>query len=99
MTCPLAYLNGRLLPQDEARLPVHDAGFVMGATVTDLCRTFRLELLETRETISDTVFGPAVLASALALGDRLAPVASPLPPQLRILTRWTLLRTRGGRTS
>lgn len=45
-------------------------------------RPLRLELLETRETISDTVFGPAVLASALALGDRLAPVASPLPPPL-----------------
>jgi branched-subunit amino acid aminotransferase/4-amino-4-deoxychorismate lyase len=34
-------LNGRLLPQAEARLPLHDAGFVLGATVTDLCRTFR----------------------------------------------------------
>src|SRR4051794_29421982 len=38
---PLAYLNGHFLPQSEARLPLHDAGFVMGATVTDLCRTFR----------------------------------------------------------
>ena len=26
------------------RVPVHDAGFVMGATVTDLCRTFRHRL-------------------------------------------------------
>jgi branched-subunit amino acid aminotransferase/4-amino-4-deoxychorismate lyase len=41
MSSALAYLNGRLLPQDEARLPLHDAGFVLGATVTDLCRTFR----------------------------------------------------------
>ena len=37
---PLAYLDGRLLPQNEARLTLHDAGFVWGATVTDLCRTF-----------------------------------------------------------
>ena len=37
---PLAYLNGRFLPQAEARLTLHDAGFVWGATVTDLCRTF-----------------------------------------------------------
>jgi branched-chain amino acid aminotransferase len=37
---PLAYLNGRFLPQSEASLPLHDAGFVMGATVTDFCRTF-----------------------------------------------------------
>lgn len=41
MTEPLAYLDGRYLPYPEARLPLHDAGFVLGATVTDLCRTFR----------------------------------------------------------
>jgi branched-subunit amino acid aminotransferase/4-amino-4-deoxychorismate lyase len=41
MTEPLAYLNGQLLPQSRACLPLHDAGFVLGATVTDLCRTFR----------------------------------------------------------
>src|SRR5436190_16456800 len=38
---PLAYLNGCFLAQSEASLTLHDAGFVMGATVTDLCRTFR----------------------------------------------------------
>jgi branched-subunit amino acid aminotransferase/4-amino-4-deoxychorismate lyase len=41
---PLAYLNSSFLPQAEARLPLHDAGFVFGATVTDLCRTFRHRL-------------------------------------------------------
>ena len=40
MSEPLAYLNGRFLPQSQATLPLHDAGFVMGATVSDLCRTF-----------------------------------------------------------
>lgn len=40
MSEPLAYLNGRFLPQREAALPLYDAGFVFGATVTDLCRTF-----------------------------------------------------------
>ncbi len=38
---PFAYLNDRFLPQSDARLTLHDAGFVMGVTVTDLCRTFR----------------------------------------------------------
>jgi branched-subunit amino acid aminotransferase/4-amino-4-deoxychorismate lyase len=38
---PLVYLNDRFLPQSEACLSLHDAGFVQGATVTDLCRTFR----------------------------------------------------------
>lgn len=36
-----AWLNGEFLSQEELRLPVHDAGFVMGATVTDMLRTFR----------------------------------------------------------
>lgn len=44
MTEPLAFLNGRLLPQSEASLALNDAGFVFGATVTDLCRTFRHRL-------------------------------------------------------
>jgi branched-subunit amino acid aminotransferase/4-amino-4-deoxychorismate lyase len=37
---PLAYLNEQFLPQSQAKLALNDAGFVMGATVTDLCRTF-----------------------------------------------------------
>ncbi len=44
MTEPLAFLNGQLLPQSQARLALNDAGFVLGATVTDLCRTFRHRL-------------------------------------------------------
>jgi branched-chain amino acid aminotransferase len=40
----LAYLNGRFLPQEDAGLSLDDAGFVFGATVTDLCRTFRHRL-------------------------------------------------------
>lgn len=40
MNSPIAYLNGRWHPYAEAALPWHDAGFVMGATVTDLVRTF-----------------------------------------------------------
>ena len=41
MTTPLAYLNGSFLPQTQVSLAFHDAGFVFGATVTDLCRTFQ----------------------------------------------------------
>jgi branched-chain amino acid aminotransferase len=44
MSQSLAYLNGRLLPADQAALALNDAGFVMGATVTDLCRTVRHQL-------------------------------------------------------
>src|SRR5262249_47116338 len=37
---PLAYLNGRFLPMSEAGIPLQDAGFVWGATVTDRIRTY-----------------------------------------------------------
>jgi branched-subunit amino acid aminotransferase/4-amino-4-deoxychorismate lyase len=41
---PLAYLNGRFLPDAEAALPLHDAGLVLGAAVCDFCRTFQQRL-------------------------------------------------------
>lgn len=41
MTAPLAYLNGRFVSFAGAALPLHDAGFVSGATVVDNARTFR----------------------------------------------------------
>jgi branched-subunit amino acid aminotransferase/4-amino-4-deoxychorismate lyase len=44
MNTPLAFLNGRLLPFAEATLPLHDAGFVSGATIVDNARTFRHKL-------------------------------------------------------
>ncbi|HEV3416189.1 MAG TPA: aminotransferase class IV [Pirellulales bacterium] len=40
MSEPIAYLNGQLLPASQATLPIDDAGFVMGATVTEQLRTF-----------------------------------------------------------
>jgi branched-subunit amino acid aminotransferase/4-amino-4-deoxychorismate lyase len=36
----LAYLNGRLLPAREATIPLSDAGFVLGATISEQLRTF-----------------------------------------------------------
>lgn len=40
MPSPLVYLNGRFVPFGDATLPLHDAGFVAGATVVDNARTF-----------------------------------------------------------
>jgi branched-chain amino acid aminotransferase len=37
----VAWLDGRFLPRAEFALPVGDAGFVLGATVTEQLRTFR----------------------------------------------------------
>ena len=43
MTEPLVYLNGRLVPASQAHLAIYDAGVVLGATVTEMTRTFRHE--------------------------------------------------------
>jgi branched-chain amino acid aminotransferase len=40
MKTPIAYYNGRFLPAAEVSIPLDDAGFVWGATVTDRARTF-----------------------------------------------------------
>jgi branched-chain amino acid aminotransferase len=41
---PAAFLNGQFLPFSQAKLPLFDAGLVLGATVTDFVRTFRSRL-------------------------------------------------------
>lgn len=40
---PLVYLNGQMLPASQAHLNIYDAGVVMGATVTEMTRTFKHE--------------------------------------------------------
>jgi branched-chain amino acid aminotransferase len=40
---PQVFLNGRMVPASQAHLTVYDAGVVLGATVTELVRTFRHE--------------------------------------------------------
>jgi branched-subunit amino acid aminotransferase/4-amino-4-deoxychorismate lyase len=40
MTEPRAYLNGQFLPLSAVSVPIHDAGFLMGATVAEVLRTF-----------------------------------------------------------
>ena len=37
---PLVYLRGRLQPASQAHVAIYDAAVVLGATVTDLIRTF-----------------------------------------------------------
>jgi branched-chain amino acid aminotransferase len=41
---PLALINGNVIPHSCASLALNDAGFVFGATITDLCRTFNQKL-------------------------------------------------------
>src|SRR5712691_3592431 len=41
MSEALVYLNGALVPASQASLKIYDAGIVLGATVTEMTRTFR----------------------------------------------------------
>ena len=43
------YLNGDWIPNSELRIPVDDAGFLLGATVTERLRTFRGEVFRMEE--------------------------------------------------
>ena len=40
---PLVFIRGRLVPASQANVSIYDFGIVLGATITDLLRTFRLE--------------------------------------------------------
>jgi branched-chain amino acid aminotransferase len=44
MSEPLVFLNGRMVPASQAHVAVYDAGLVLGATITELVRTFRKQL-------------------------------------------------------
>jgi branched-subunit amino acid aminotransferase/4-amino-4-deoxychorismate lyase len=44
MTEPLVYLNGKMVPASQAHLSIFDMGVVLGATVTEMTRTFHHRL-------------------------------------------------------
>lgn len=52
MTAPIGYVNGRFVPVAEIAIPLDDAGFVWGATVTDRLRTFNGRLFRLPEHLS-----------------------------------------------
>jgi branched-chain amino acid aminotransferase len=49
MQKPWAFLNGRMIPADELLIPAYDAGFVLGATVSEQLRTFGGKLFKVDE--------------------------------------------------
>lgn len=44
MSEPIVYLNGKFVPASQAHLAIFDAGIVLGATVTEMIRTFQRQL-------------------------------------------------------
>ncbi|HEY2839615.1 MAG TPA: aminotransferase class IV [Pirellulales bacterium] len=65
---PLVYLQGRLLKASEARLPYYDAGLVMGATITELTRTFRGVPFRLEEHLARLLRGLAIARIDAGLG-------------------------------
>jgi branched-subunit amino acid aminotransferase/4-amino-4-deoxychorismate lyase len=48
---PLAYLNGRICPISQTALSIFDMGLVMGASITEMARTFEHKCFRLREHI------------------------------------------------
>lgn len=52
MSSPIAYLKGEFIPAGQAALPIYDLGVVMGATFTEMTRTFGHELFRAEDHIA-----------------------------------------------
>ena len=44
MNEPQVYLNGKFIPAPEAAIPIYDKGITLGATVTEMTRTYHQKL-------------------------------------------------------
>lgn len=49
MSEPVVYLRGEIVPASQASLPVYDAGIVLGATVTEMTRTFNHQMFRLQD--------------------------------------------------
>jgi branched-subunit amino acid aminotransferase/4-amino-4-deoxychorismate lyase len=64
---PLAYLNGQFIPQSAARIAVYDAGFMLGATVSEQMRTFGGKLFRLEAHLARLESSLAIVGVALPL--------------------------------
>ena len=52
MTEPCVYLNNAFVPASQAKLNIYDLGIVLGATVTEMTRTFRHQLFRAEDHVA-----------------------------------------------
>lgn len=52
MSEPLVFLNDRFLPASQAKLNIYDLGIVLGATLTEMTRTFRHRLFRAEDHVA-----------------------------------------------
>lgn len=76
---PQAYVNGRWLPASQASIGLADAGFVLGATVTEQIRTFAGRLFRLDEHLARLTRGLAITGISPGLSrDELREIAQQL---------------------
>jgi len=79
MAPEIAYFRGELIPADRLAVPVYDAGFVLGATVTEQLRTFRGELYRWRDHLARFRHSLKIVGIEIAESDeRLTEIATEL---------------------
>ncbi len=64
---PEAFLDGRFIPQSAARIPVYDAGFMLGATVSEQLRTFGGKLFRLPEHLARLEESLAIVGTQLPM--------------------------------
>ncbi len=76
---PIAYANGQIAPLSQTAVSLTDAGFVLGATVAEQCRTFAGKLFRLDDHL-DRLFGSlAIVGLTLHVSrERLAEIAAEL---------------------
>jgi len=52
MSEPIVFLNGEFLPASQAKLNIYDLGVVMGATFSEMTRTFRHQLFRAEDHVN-----------------------------------------------
>ncbi|MCE9547840.1 MAG: aminotransferase class IV [Planctomycetia bacterium] len=79
MDQPQAYFDGRFVPESEARIPLDDLGFLLGATVTEQLRTFAGRLFHVEEHLTRLARSLSVVGLSDAVPvDPLAAIAEQL---------------------
>jgi len=63
---PVAYFNGQFVPQSAARLAINDAGFILGATVSEQLRTFGGRVFRLQEHLDRFAHSLAVVGITLS---------------------------------
>lgn len=90
MNEPIVYLNGAFIPASQARLNIYDLGIVLGATFTEMTRTFRhqpYDVVNADEawlTTTPYCIAPCTCINSIPIG-----LGAPGPLYQRILAAWS----------